>query len=110
MIKKLQIILLALAACHCSCRKPQYKACFNTTKDTFAVGETIWFTNCSDYDGGPTENAAVWMFESNQTDLIVTNANDSISWVYTQAGLKNPSLKIGTKEQGDQVSKAIMIK
>ncbi|MCC7028981.1 MAG: hypothetical protein IT257_01660 [Chitinophagaceae bacterium] len=110
MIKNLSVIILVMALFFNSCDRPRYKACLHTAKDTFAVGETIWFTNCSDFDGGPTENAAVWMFEPNQTDLIVTSGNDSISWVYTQAGLKNPALKIGTKEQGDQVSKTIIIK
>ncbi len=110
MIKSGSVILLGMAFFFSSCNRPRYKACLSTAKDTFAVGETIWFANCSDFDGGPTQNAAVWMFEPNQTDLIVTSGNDSISWVYTEAGLKNPALKIGTKERGDQVSKAIMIK
>lgn len=105
------IILLnaAIFLMTAACSKPDYKACFTTSKDTFLVGETIWFFNCSDFDNGTSENACVWTFEPGQTDLIVTSGHDSISWMYTTAGIKTTKLTTGTKENGDAVSKQIVV-
>jgi hypothetical protein len=103
-------ICCIVCAAFASCRKPHYRACFTTSKDTFLVGENIWFYNCSDYDGGSTQNTARWVFEPDQTELIVTSDHDSISWVYNSAGVKNPKLSTGTKENADAITKQIIIK
>ena len=101
--------LLLILAFTGSCNKPHYKACFTTSKDSFAVGEKVWFYNCSDFDGASQQNACQWQFENNQTQLIVSSGLDSISWTYSTPGIKNPSLSTGTKENADNASKTIVV-
>ena len=109
-MKTYNVLLICCIICvFAACRKPNYKACFTTSKDTFLVGENIWFYNCSEFDGASTVNANSWYFETDQDTLYVTSGNDSISWVYTTAGIQNVKLKTGGKENADQVIKLIVI-
>lgn len=91
-----------------SCNKPKYNACFTTSKDTYSVNEKVVFKNCSDFDGGFT--ICQWNFDDNPVGVANSNGLDSVSYSYTQKGLKKIVLRIGEKENDSQAEKVIEIK
>jgi|688.fasta_scaffold2094886_1 hypothetical protein len=92
-----------------SCTKPyKYKACFTTTKDTFAVGETVVFKNCSDFDGGYT--GCFWELGEGPPSRRNSQYLEDVQYEYTYSGVKTISLLIGEKENGDEFTKVIIIK
>ncbi len=102
-------LLFSLASFWVSCTKPyKYKACFTTTKDTFAVGETVVFKNCSDFDGGYTNG--LWDLGEGPPSRSYSQYLEDVQYTYTYSGVKTTSLLIGEKENGDKFIKVIIVK
>lgn len=111
-MKKIKIkfyLLFSLASFWLSCTKPyKYKACFTTTKDTFAVGETVVFKNCSDFDGGYT--IGLWDLGEGPPSRRNSQYLEDVQYAYTYSGVKTISLLIGEKENADEFIKVIIVK
>ena len=88
----LSIVLIVTVAC----KKHKYKACLSADKLTAAIGDTITFSNCSDFDGGYTDSH--WLF-GDGTDAY-SKAQASVTHKYTTSGQYTVTLKIGEKENG----------
>jgi|694.fasta_scaffold07837_11 hypothetical protein len=100
----LVVILLAII----SCNRKKYKACFTTSKDVYSVNEKVVCKNCSDFDGGFTN--CLWDFSDSASGVIYNSGLDSVTYTYTQKGLKRIKLRIGEKENGSEAENTIEIK
>ncbi len=90
----------------CGCNKPKYKACFSTEKEQYAIGETVKFENCSDFNGGL--DGCLWVFgDGNQKN---TFGNESVEHTYQEKGIYTVKLWIGLKEgPADEIKKTIKV-
>ncbi|MCC7333221.1 MAG: PKD domain-containing protein [Flavobacteriales bacterium] len=88
-----------------SCKKHRYKACFTVDKSTIAVGDTVIFTNCSDFDGGYTD--CHWTFGDSKDAYAKGQA--SITHSYSSAGQFEIRLRVGEKENSSEQTKTITV-
>lgn len=103
-MKTLQKILLIIFVLYnLSCNRPHPKACFTVSKTTANIGDTIYFTNCSYYDGGSTFTE--WYFG----DTNIINNGENVQHIYKIAGQYVADIKIGSRSHGDSQSKIITI-
>jgi PKD repeat protein len=104
-ITQIILITMILGITICGCRKPKYKACFTADKTTANVGDTLTFTDCSDYDGNVT--LALWSFGDGAR--INSNGGESVKHAYNTIGEYEVMLLIGEKENSSEQSKIIKI-
>ncbi len=98
----LVVLLLMFSSCK---RKRKYQACFNFDKTMAKVGETVNFTNCSNYDKGYTN--ARWTFGDGT--LADTKDSEGVQHSYSTVGTYQITLRIGEKENGSEDVKSITI-
>jgi PKD repeat protein len=106
-IKKTLILFTVIYAFFiCGCKKNhQYKSCFNPDRITASVGQTITFTNCSNYDSGYT--SALWNFGDGSTQN--SKGAESVQHSYSAPGTYQIILNIGEKENDSRQTKTITI-
>ena len=94
-MKNLKIILFVIIVqCILSCNRPHITACFTVNKSTANVGDTITFTNCSDYKGW--WSAVTYWYLG---DTTIINNGENIQHVYSAAGQYLVEFKIGGEKQ-----------
>ncbi len=91
-----------------SCRTYHLKACLSVNKYVANVGDSLTFTNCSDYDGAPNQNER-WLF-GDGSPAVYRNVAGTIQHSYKTAGEFIVYLSIGNAEQGDFKTSTITIK
>ena len=88
------ILLIIFVQCILSCNRPKCPtACFTVNKSTANIGDTIIFSNCSDYDGWSTKTT--WYLG----DTTIINNGENIQHVYSAAGQYLVEFKIGGEKQ-----------
>ena len=94
-MKNLKIILFVIIVqCILSCNRPKCPtACFTVNKSTANIGDTIIFSNCSDYDGWSTKTT--WYLG----DTTIINNGENIKHVYSIDRQYVVELKIGGEKQ-----------
>lgn len=105
LLTQITLIIMILGITLCGCRKPKYKACFTVDKTTANIGDTLTFTNCSDYDG--ESKFSLWSFGDGVK--INTNGEENVKHVYLVEGEYEVNLLIGEKENSSRQSKRIII-
>ncbi len=97
-MKKAILFLSILLLVFSSCKKHKYKACLTANQLTANVGDTITFSNCSDFDGGYTDSH--WLFGDGTNAY--SKAQASVTHTYATAGQFTVTLNIGEKENGSE--------
>ncbi|OFX28565.1 MAG: hypothetical protein A2X08_07205 [Bacteroidetes bacterium GWA2_32_17] len=97
------ILLIIFVQCVLSCNRPNPTACFTVNKSTVNVGDTIIFTNCSEYDGGSTYT--IWQLGDTQ----IVNNGENVQRVYNISKQYIITISIGGRSDGDSQSKKIII-
>ncbi|OFX28564.1 MAG: hypothetical protein A2X08_07200 [Bacteroidetes bacterium GWA2_32_17] len=97
------ILLIIFVQCAISCNRPHPTACFTISKPTANIGDTIIFTNCTDYDGGST--STVWHLGDTQ----IVNNGENVQHIYNIAGQYSVSIETGGRSDGDTQTKRITI-
>ena len=99
------IFIACLALTNCG-ERYHMTACFTVNKTTAHVGDTLTFSNCSDYDGATPENVS-WFFGDG--DIIYNSPVKTITHIYKSAGNYKAEISIGGAEQGDHKECSITI-
>lgn len=88
-----------------SCKKHHYKACISVNESIINVGDTVIFTNCSDFDGGYTD--CHWTFGDGKDTY--TKGQENAMHSYSSAGNFEIQLTIGEKENVSVQTLAIKV-
>jgi len=104
--KKTLILTTMTILLICGCRKKHhYEACFTVDKTAASVGQTITFSNCSNYDSGYTD--ALWNFGDGTTAN--SKGSESVTHSYSSPGTYQVILTVGEKENDSQQTKTVVI-
>ncbi|OFX34437.1 MAG: hypothetical protein A2X08_16675 [Bacteroidetes bacterium GWA2_32_17] len=89
-----------------SCEKYHLKACFTVDKKVANIDDTLTFTNCSDYDGSPTQSEH-WFFDDG---TVIHRENiGPLKHTFNSKGNFEVELGIGGAENGDSQTDTITI-
>ena len=103
-MKKLFLVMISSMVI-CGVCNTRYEACFTIDKSNISVGDTITFSNCSDYGNGRMD--ASWDFGDGGEAY--TKSNASVEHVYTAIGQFEVILYIGNFEHGSKQSRTITV-
>jgi PKD repeat protein len=85
--------------------KDDYKACFTVDKAIANVGDTITFSNCSEYNGNTID--AFWDFGDKSSAY--SKGNESVKHSFKNAGQYIVELWVGQVEHGSKKEMSITI-
>lgn len=88
-----------------SCKKHHYQACISVNESIINVGDTVIFTNCSNFDGGYTD--CHWTFGDGKDAY--TKGQENAIHSYSSAGNYEIQLTIGEKENVSMQTLAIKV-
>lgn len=88
-----------------SCSKNSPKACFTIDKDTVAIGDTVTFTDCSDYGDNPPAGR----FRFGDGYFLDVYTKGIVKHAYSSIGVYEVTLSIGGPEKVSRYSDTIIV-
>lgn len=99
-------ILLFFGGCY---KQYDMKACFTTEKNTYSLGETIEFTDCSEIQKHKNSDNATIFWDFGDGNTTYETIGKSVFHSYDSIGTYHVSIQLGNPEQLSIAEKEIVI-